>query len=236
MPGRTPSTVFCDSGDATTPERLPPGWTPRSTNRTAPVAAIVREYAQIDAEEAVDWLLAQPVDTQRHGASAIMWPLAEESPEVAFDLVERLEDPTTAVIAGSQLISRWAEDDPRAAVRAIARIGDDARPALYTSAFNTWSRHDPEGANAYLGQVPASGRDWAIQGVMQQTLSGGDVESAENLFERIVDTEPRKSAATTMYFHFIQSDPARAERYREMSGMTVDEDGSLILRVPAQGF
>lgn len=200
------------------------------------VAAIVREYAQIDAEEAVDWLLAQPVDTQRHGASAIMWPLAEESPEVALELVERLEDPTTAVIAGSQLISRWAEDDPRAAVRAIARIGDDARPALYTSAFNTWSRHDPEGANAYLGQVPASGRDWAIQGVMQQTLSGGDVESAENLFDRIVDDESRKTAATMMYFHFSRSDPERAERYREMSGMTVDEDGSLIFRVPAQGF
>ncbi|MCY3622551.1 MAG: hypothetical protein OXH68_12685 [Gammaproteobacteria bacterium] len=200
------------------------------------VAAIIGEYAQLDAKEAVDWLLAQPADAQRAGASAIVWSLIEESPEVALELVERLEDPTTAIMAGSQLISRWAEDDPRAAVRAIARIGDDARPSLYTSAFSTWSRHDPEGANAYIGQIPVSGHDWAIQGVMQQTLSDGDVESAENLFERIVDTEPRKSAATMMYFHFIQSDPARAERYREMSVMTVDEDGSLILRVPAQGF
>ncbi|MCY3837187.1 MAG: hypothetical protein OXH09_00775 [Gammaproteobacteria bacterium] len=200
------------------------------------VAAIIGEYAQLDAEEAVDWLLSQPADAQRLGVSAIVWPLSEESPEVALELIERLDDPTTAMIAGPQLMSRWVVDDPRAAVRAIARIGADARPTLYTSAFSTWSRHDPESANAFIGQTPASGRDAAIQGVMQHALSDGDVESAEDLFDRIVDDESRKAAATMMYFHFSGSDPERAERYREMSGMTVAEDGSLIFRVPAQGF
>jgi len=196
------------------------------------IAAIIGEYAQLDAEEAVHWLLSQPADAQRLGVPAIVWPLSEESPEVALELIERLDDPTTAMIAGSQLMSRWIVDDPRAAVRAIVRIGDDARPALYTSAFSTWSRHDPESANAFIGQIPASGRDAAIQGVMQHALSDGDVESAEDLFDRIVDNESRKTAATMMYLHLSGSDPERAERYREMSGMTVEEDGSIIFRVP----
>lgn len=200
------------------------------------VAAIIGEYARLDAEEAVDWLLAQSAEAQRHGASAIVWSLRDESPEVALEVIERIEDPTATMVAGSQLVSRWAEDDPRAAVRAIARIGDDSRPALYTGAFSTWSRYDLEGANAYIGQIPASGRDAAIQGVMQQVLSDGDLESAERLFDRIVGAESRQRAATTMYFHFSRTDPDRAERYREMSDVTIDEDGSMIFRVPAGGF
>ena len=197
------------------------------------VAAIIGEYARLDAEEAVDWLLSQPAEAQRHGASAVIWSLAEESPEVALELVERLEDPTTSMIVGSQLMSRWAADDPRAAVRAIARI---SRPALYASAFATWSSYDPEGANAFIGQIPASGRDAAIHGVMQQVLSDGDFESAERLFDRIVNAEARRNAATTMYFHLSQTDPEQAERYREMSDVTVDEDGSMIFQIPAQSF
>lgn len=140
------------------------------------------------------------------------------------------------MIAGSQLMSRWAVDDPRAAVRAIARLDNDARPILYTSAFNTWSRYDPEAAHAFIGQVPATGRDAAIQGVMQQALSDGDVDSAERLFERIVDSESRQAAATMMYMHFSQSDPERAERYGEMSEMTIAEDGSITVTIPAQRF
>ena len=199
------------------------------------VGTIIGSYAQLDAEEAVGWLLEQPAEAQRAGTSAIVWSLADEAPEVALDLVERLDDPTATMIAGSQLMSRWAADDPRAAVRAIERIDNDSRPSLYTSAFNAWSRNDPEAAKAFISQVPASGRDAAIQGVMQQALSNGDVESAEDLFDRIDTTESRKAAAATMYWHFSRTDPERAERYREMSGMTVDEDGSLILRIP-QGF
>ena len=200
------------------------------------VAAIVGGYARLDAEEAVDWLLTKSADAQRRAASTIMWPLAEESPEIALKLIERLEDSTATMIAGSQLMSRWAVDDPRAAVRAIARLDNDARPILYTSAFNTWSRYDPEAAHAFIGQVPATGRDAAIQGVMQQALSDGDVDSAERLFERIVDSESRQAAATMMYMHFSQSDPERAERYGEMSEMTIAEDGSITVTIPAQRF
>ena len=217
--------------------RAAAAWLDSSSHESRVAASnIIDAYARLDAEEAVDWLLTQPADAQQHAVSMIMGPLAEESPEVALDLVDRLEDPTTTAIAGSQLMSRWAADDPRAAVRAIARLDGDARPALYTSAFSTWSRHDPQGADAFVGQIPASGRDAAILGMMQQALSSENVESAERLFERIDSTESRQAAATSMYFQLNRTDPERAERYREMSGITVDEDGSVILRLPAQGF
>lgn len=200
------------------------------------VSTIIREYALLDAQEAVDWLLAQTTDVQRAGASAIMRPLAEESPETALELIERLDDPDTTMIAGSQLMFRWAADDPRAAVRAITRMRGESQAQLYQSAFSTWSRYDPESANEYIGQIPASGRDAAIQGVMQRVLSDGDVESAESLFDRIVDAESRRRAATMMYFQLSRTDPERAERYREMSGVTVDQDGSVMVRIPSQGF
>lgn len=217
--------------------RAAAAWLDTSSHESRVAASkIVDAYARLDAEEAVDWLLTQPADAQHHAVSMIMGPLADESPEVALDLIERLDDPTTTAMAGSRLMSRWAADDPRAAVRAIARLDGDARPALYTSAFSTWSRHDPQGADAFVGQIPASGRDAAILGMMQQALFSENVESAERLFERIDSTESRQAAATTMYFQLNRTDPERAERYREMSGITVDEDGSVILRLPAQSF
>ena len=214
--------------------RAAAAWLDASQHKThGAVAAVIGGYARLDAEEAFDWLQAQPAEAQRQSASMIVSHVAEEA---ALGMIDRIDDPTTAMIAGSQLMSRWAADDPRAAVRAITRMRGDSRPNLYQHAFSTWSRYDPEGANAFLGQVPASGRDAAIRGVMQQALFDGNVESAESLFDRIVDTESRRSAATTIYFNLSRTDPERAERYRDISDVTVNEDGSIIFRVPAQGF
>jgi len=197
------------------------------------VAAVVSEYAALDAREAFDWLQTQSAEAQRWSAARVVGRVAEDSPEDALKLIDRIEDPATASVAGAQLISEWTRDDPRAAVRAIARVRDDSRPQLYQAAFGAWSRLDPGEASAFLDQIPASSRDAAISGVLQQTLFAGNVQSAEELFDRIVDTETRRAVATTMYFHFSRTDPTRAERYREMSGVEIGEDGSITVTLPA---
>ena len=212
-------------------------WVDASRNKTdGAVAAVIGAYARLDAEEAFDWLQTQPVEARRHAAPIIVSSLAEESPEAALEMIDRIDDPTTAMSAGFQLMYRWASDNPHAAVRAITSVRGDWQPQLYLGVFTAWSDYDLEAAKASIGQVPASGRDAAIQGLLPKVLSDGDVESAERLFERIVATESRRRAATTMYFHFNRTDPKRAERYREMSELILDEDGAVLVRVPVQGL
>lgn len=213
-------------------------WLDASQHKThGAVAAVIRAYAELDAQEAFDWLQAQPVEVQRQSASVIVAHIAEDSPQAALEMIDDIDDPNAASIASSQLVYRWAAHDPRAAVRAITRMRSDSRSDLYRNAFRVWSRYDTDAATAFLGQIPASGLGPAIEGVMQQVLSDGEVESAQNLFDRIVDADSRRNAARTMYLHFSRTDPVRAERYREMSGSTVsvEEDGSIIYRIPARG-
>ncbi|MDE0421228.1 MAG: hypothetical protein OXK76_10150 [Gammaproteobacteria bacterium] len=217
--------------------RAAAAWLDRAPQKShGAVAAVAIEYARLDAGEAFDWLMAQSVEAQRQSASFVVSRLADVSPDAALEQIDRIDDLDTATIAGSRVISGWAADDPRAAVRAIARMRDDSRPALYRSAFAAWSRYDAEGANAFLGQIPTSVRDAAINGMLQETLFAGNVRSAERLFNRIVDEEMRRHAATTMYLHFSRTDPDRAERYRELSSMTMDEDGSITISLPGPGF
>ena len=217
--------------------RAAAAWLDNSPHKTpAAVAAVVNGYAAFDAEEAFDWLRTQSDEAQRRSTSAIVWYVAEESPEAALEMISRIDDPATTASSGSQLMSRWARDDPHAAVRAIARLDDDARLPLYRSAFSAWARYDLEGATAFVDQVPASYRDGAIGGVLQYTLSEGSVQEAEELFDRIVDEEIRSAAATTMYLRLSQTDPKRAERYREMSEMTIAADGSITVTIPAESF
>ncbi|MYJ75651.1 MAG: hypothetical protein F4089_11370 [Gammaproteobacteria bacterium] len=155
--------------------------------------------------------------------------------EEAFDwlLAQSVEAQRRSV---SMVVSRLVDMSPEAALAQIERIDDHSRPALYRSAFSAWSRYDPDAANAFLGQIPTSERDPAINGMLQQTLFAGNVRSAERLFDRIVDEETRRQAATTMYMHLSRTDPDRAERYRELSSMTIAEDGSITISLPAQGF
>ena len=217
--------------------RAAAAWLDGSPHKTPDtVAAVVNTYASLDAEEAFDWLQTQSQAAQRQSTSAIVWHAAEESPEAALAMVERIDDPTTKARSGSQLMSRWARNDPHAAVRAIARLGDDLRPPLYQTALRTWAQHDLEGAIAFVDQVPASARDAAIDGVLQHTLIDGDTQKAEELFNRIVNEEHRANAATTMFIHLSRTDPKRAERYREMSATTIAEDGSITVTIPAGGF
>ncbi len=206
-------------------------WLDSSPDKTpAAVAAVVGGYTKLDPEAAFDWLMDQSTGAQRQSASMIVRAIAAKSPEAARRLIERIDDREARQIAGSQLMSTWVETNPRAAVRAIARMDDDLSQHLYRSAFHSWSGFDREGATAFLNQVPASGRDWAINGVLSQALFGGDPAFAERIYNRLVGEEARQQAATTMYFFLSRTDPKRAERYREMSGLQFDEDGQIRAR------
>ena len=203
-------------------------WLDSSSDKTsAAVSAVVGGYTKLDPEAAFDWLMDQSAGAQLQSVSTVVRDVAAKSPAAARRLIERIDDREARQIAGSQLMSTWVETDPRAAVRAIARMDDDLSQQLYQSAFRSWSGFDREGATAFLNQIPASSRDWAIDGILTRSLFGGDTAFAERMYNRLAGDEARQQAATTMYFFLTRIDPERAERYREVSGVQLDEDGQV---------
>ena len=88
---------------------------------------------------------------------------------------------------------------------------------LYQTAFSAWSRSDPEGAMAFLDQVPSSDRDGAIEGVLRQTAFR-NIDLAERLYDRLTSDGARRRAAATLNMALRQVDPKRAEHYRELLG------------------
>ena len=200
--------------------RAAAAWLDSSPDKTpAAISAVVGGYTKLDPEAAFDWLMDQSAGAQLQSVSTVVRAIAAKSPEAARRLIERIDDRETRQVAGSALISRWVETDPRTAVRAIARMGDEFSQRLYLSAFQSWSGFDREGATAFLNQVPSSVRDWAINGILHQALFGEDIAFAERMYNRLAGDEVRQQAASMMYYFLSRTDPERAERYRELSGV-----------------
>ena len=181
-------------------------------------SVVARHYADVDPEEAFEWLQDQPVEAQRRAVAAVVRRSAAESPESALRMIDRIRDPSARQTAGSEVLSAWAASDPRAAIRAIPRMDAAMGPDLYQTAFRVWSRSDPDAATAFLDQVPSSNRDSAIQGVLKRTAFR-DADLAERLYDRLASEEARRQAAMTLYVSLREVDPKRAERYLELSGL-----------------
>ena len=198
------------------------------------MSAVVGPYARTDLQGAFDWLRSQSAEAQRKSASSIISRSNNESPEATLRLIDSLSDPEARATATWRLVDQWAREDPRTAIRAIPRMEKTAQRGMYVSAFRQWARFDPDGATAHISRVPASHRDAATLGAMQTVLSRGDADAAERLFDRIVDEETRQSAATIMHRQLSASDPERAVRYRDLSELSIGEDGSMTVRVRAR--
>lgn len=203
--------------------RAAAAWLDSSEDKTAAaVTAVAQHYANVEPEEAFEWVLDQSAEAQRHAVSMVVGQIAAESPASALRMIDRIRDPVARQAAGSELITAWADTDPQAAIRAISRMDPSMSQNLYRIAFRVWSRFDTEDATAFLDQVPSSNRDGAIQGVLAQTASR-DVDLAERLYDRLSGDEARKQAAMTMFLSIREVDPKRAERYRELLGTTGHE-------------
>jgi len=185
----------------------------------AAVHVVAGRYAKADPEGAFEWLQDQSIDAQRQALPTVVQRVADVSPDSALRLIEGIQDFDAKQNAGFQLISTWIGTDPQAAVRAISRMDDSMGRPLYQFAFQSWSRFDPDGATAFLDQIPTSHRDGAIQGMVQQAAYS-DPELAERLFERLKGDEARRGAAVILFHSLSEVDPKRAERYRELSGAT----------------
>lgn len=178
------------------------------------IEAIVPAFAKLDPEEAFDWLMSRDATERRH-VDRLIYEAAKASPSRARYLVGRIPDGPAKQSAARQLVSAWSQIDPQAVVREIPRLGLQTTHELYADVFRTWCQSNPDAAAAFLVQVPAASRDWALMGIIDHALShGNDMALAERMYDRLATEDMRRRAAATLHSKLRDVDPERARRYR----------------------
>ncbi len=186
--------------------------------------SVLHVWGEADAPAALNWLLAQP-QSWHEAASSVISALADDAPERAARLVERLSDPEVRSSARSTLVSHWADSDPRAAVRWVGAVADaEERRGLYADVFRAWAREDRDAAAQSIRLLRAGKDRDAVRCDLVQTVVYEDVDFAEELYLRINDADELRQAAASLYHYWEDRDPQRARRYQRAAGLD-DERG-----------
>ena len=179
------------------------------------VATIAAAYAQQRGEEAFDWVLAQAPEHRGDAMAKVTRELAKGSAQRTLDLVRRIDDPQLYAAAVGSIVSAWASEDPRAARRWIAANADDGeRNALYARLYTGWALVDQaEAAANALRHGNRSERDAALAATAT-SVARQNPDLAERLYAEIQGDKQRRQAARYLAFWWRETDPERAERYR----------------------
>ena len=188
----------------------------------AVVADIASYYADLDMDEAWNWLRTQPKTQQRAALYAIVPQLAQSAESLADvgRIVDRIDDADIRNEAIRLAAAEWVRQDPREVIRWLGRMakGEDLASAQ-RSVFETWGAIDRAAAAAYVRRLrTAAERDAARSGLVLAGLHERDVDFAESMYGRIRASDRRREAAERLYLFWQENDPARAERYRDEAG------------------
>ena len=180
------------------------------------VATIATAYAQQRGEEAFDWVLAQAPEHRGDAMAKVTRELAKGSAQRTLDLVRRIDDPQLYAAAVGSIVSAWASEDPQAARRWIAANADDGeRNALYARLYTGWALVDQaEAAANALRHGNRSERDAALAATAT-SVARQNPDLAERLYAEIQGDKQRRQAARYLAFWWRETDPERAERYRD---------------------
>ena len=191
------------------------------------VSVMVSSYARQDPEAAFDWIMSQSVEVQRTAVASVVATASDESLSMAQRLVDRIRDPESKRSATRMLVMQWVHTSPPDAVRYLGRLDDGQSVSLYKAVFARWSQFDRAEATAFLRQLPASARDAATVGMIEQALyQTRDVAYAERMYDRLVGDDARRRAAVHLYRQLQQTAPERAKRYAEEASRPTDLSAS----------
>lgn len=180
------------------------------------VAKIAEAYAQQRGEEAFDWVLAQSSEHQRDAITKVMRELAKGAVQRTLQLVQRIDEPALRRSALESVVYAWAREDPRATRRWIATNAEDGqRPALFAQLYMEWAHLDQaEAATNARRHGNRIERDAALR-AMTTAVARTNPDLAEELYDEIESPRQRQSAARYLAFWWRETDPKRAERYRD---------------------
>ena len=179
------------------------------------VATIAAAYAQQRGEEAFDWVLAQAPEHRGDAMAKVTRELAKGSAQRTLDLVRRIDDPQLYAAAVRSIVSAWASEDPRAARRWIAANADDGeRNALYARLYTGWALVDQAEAAANARRHGNRSERDAALAATATSVARQNPDLAERLYAEIQGDKQRRQAARYLAFWWRETDPERAERYR----------------------
>ena len=179
------------------------------------VATIAAAYAQQRGEEAFDWVLAQAPEHRGDAMAKVTRELAKGSAQRTLDLVRRIDDPQLYAAAVGSIVSAWASEDPRAARRWIAANADDGeRNALYARLYTGWALVDQAEAAANARRHGNRSERDAALAATATSVARQNPDLAERLYAEIQGDKQRRQAARYLAFWWRETDPERAERYR----------------------
>ena len=204
--------------------------------------AVAGAWAGAFPDQALDWADTLPEDRQLAATRAVFLGAARASPDAASVLVGRVGDPQRRLEASQMVVAQWVDSAPADARRWIAGAADGAAQRdLYVTLFRSWARSDREGAAKELREIANTRhRDAAALAMLHQTISNNfrhaalrvrsgsqteaalhdHIDFADGLYGRIRDAEIRRNAAWALYDTLHEVAPERAERYREIAGVT----------------
>ena len=185
----------------------------------AAVAAVAQHYAALDPQEALDWVLSQPLRIQRQAIWSVVHPWARDVPQSAVRAVERIRDADVRAGGQTAIASAWAEADPDRALRWAASLTDpDTRTRLSTQVLQRWVRFDAKGATAHVRTIRNAEERDAMTFTLVTGLMHEDPDLSEELYAKLTGTEIRQTAAVALYWFWRDRDPERANRYRAPAG------------------
>ena len=209
--------------------RAAAAWLQQSSVQVDPfvVSSIARQYAELDVEEAWDWLQAQP-KTQQRAALHTMVPEIVQGAESLAEvgrIVERIDDADIRNEAIRVAASEWMRQDPKEAIRWVGRIAQGENLAsMQRDIFRTWAEIDRDEAAAHARRLRKPAERDAAYSVL--ALAGlyqhHDADSARSMYDRIRSKAVRQEVAQSLYWFWRENDPERAEYYRKEAGIAVD--------------
>ena len=191
-----------------------------SLSSGAAVSAVAQHYADLDPQEALDWVLSQPRAIQRQAIWAVVHSWAREAPLAAVRAVARIRDTDVRAGGHAAIASAWGEADPDRALRWVTSLSDpNARRQLAAQVLRLWVRFDAKAATARVRKMRNANERDEMMLTLITTLLYEDPALSEELYLKLTDAQVRQRAAAALYRYWRDRDPGRADRYRALAGV-----------------
>ncbi len=190
--------------------------------RNEALAGLARHYAASDVEGTLEWLGGLGEEVHKGAAyyhTYHTWlqqdvnAVREHIGTLPVESYERHE-------AISAYVQRTIREQGAEAIPLVESIADErSRHRILSETFNSWARHDPKAASAYLAQEEnAFTRDHGING-LAASIAREDPAAAIAWADEISDPHVRETALTTVALAYLETNPTAAREWLPESGL-----------------
>jgi hypothetical protein len=187
------------------------------------VQMVVMVFGHRKPDEAYRWATTLPEEHRSMVMGQIIQQVAQSDFDRASNMISQMEEGQHRRDAIQAVASNMAASDPRAALNWIAKQpSSDVTPDVYGGIFGQWAPYDLDAAVSQLNfMLDAEHRDGAIQGILN--TDGLDPDLCDQLYQRINGVDAKQMAAQAIYYRLSGEDPHRAERYRLLGGLPLEQ-------------